>query len=780
MSFLYASLLAGLAGLLAPIIIHLIARNKFPVQEFPGTWLLRAERRDNVFAARLVDPLQLLIRLLVIALLVVAMSRPFLPSDGLAPRNLVVVIDTSASMKMKTADESGNEFVPFESAKKVAIDLFNEVKQPSRCALILSGDRNEIAAGWSSDPSAALDILKDAEPGDGGGQGIATAVAQAVEMVRGRYEIRSQILVLSDLTKSAFATQNQRDLAAIKSIKENMGEKLEIVFVDVSGTKAENLGIVHSELRGGLARIGDDAHIFTKIKNFGKKRAETRLSLSIPGVQEAPKTDFSLEPDEEIFIDLTARVDRSARTFAAVAINAKDAIQEDNQFRVPFVVGNSRRLLLVNGSADKGKTLSAEDTKLAALGGGGVEMLAEDAIDGARILQFALNPGRELGLAFGTGFDTTQITTDALPAQTLSKYDTIILYDVSSLQDQALVDLDTFVREGKSLIIFCSGALDPMKFNSTLGSGGSDRLPLSPVQIGNDRQLKEPERISLESSSQVLGDGVTFEPGSWLAPFKNVGSAELSVIRFEKLREVRTIEKGANVLMNSEQGQPIVIEAQRDSGRVILFAFGVELSRGNIAMAKAFPPLMWRLLDYATGRLRITPPDTLVASRPSVLDASDTAFRFVDQLQLRAITERSNRQNDSEGEQDESDAERILPLPISAQKTALVAGLPAGNYWLEKPGKTELNYGVGYRRPISVNHDPGESSLEQFGDKALKKVFGEGVQKVSTAQVTSLAPKGFEAWRILLLILTLVYLAEGISSYLLSIKRDKEFKEGLS
>ncbi|MDP6507362.1 MAG: BatA domain-containing protein, partial [Planctomycetota bacterium] len=70
MSFLYASMLAGFSGLAAPIIIHLIARNKFPVQEFPGTWLLRAEKRDNVFAARLVDPLQLLIRLLVIALLV--------------------------------------------------------------------------------------------------------------------------------------------------------------------------------------------------------------------------------------------------------------------------------------------------------------------------------------------------------------------------------------------------------------------------------------------------------------------------------------------------------------------------------------------------------------------------------------------------------------------------------------------------------------------------------------------------------------------------------------
>jgi hypothetical protein len=776
MSFLYASMLTGLAGLAAPIIIHLIARNRFPVQEFPGTWLLRSEKRDNVFAARLVDPLQLLIRLLVIALLVAAMARPFMSSESLAPRNLVVVLDTSASMKMLTADESGNEFVPFESAKKVATDLFKDIQQPSRCALIVSGDRNEVAAGWSSDPSLALDLIKDAEPGDGGGQGIATAVAQAVEMVQGRQEIRSQVVVLSDLTKSAFATQNQRDIASIQSIQESMGEKLEVVFVNVSGSKAENLAIVSSELRGRRARIGDDAHVLTRIKNFGKEKGEARLSLAIPGVQEAPKAEFQLEPDEEILIDLTARVDRPARSFAAVAINAKDAIQEDNQFRVPFVVANSRRILLINGAADADQSVSAEDARLAALGGG-VEMLEEEAIDGARILQFALNPGRELGLAFGTGLDTTQITTDALPAQTLSKYDTIILYDVSSLQEEALTDLDTFVREGKSLIIFCSATLDPMKFNGSLGSGGRERRPISPVKIGTDQELKEPERVSLEPTQKPFGEGVTFNPGPWLHPFKNYRRAEISVIRFEKLREVRAIETGANVLLRTASGHPIAIEAKRESGRVILFAFGVELSRGNLAMAKAFPPLIWRLMDYATGRLRVLPPDSLVASRPAVLDASDTAFRFVEELQLRKTIE-GVKKKDEEKATEKSDSSKPQSLKISAHKTALVDGLPAGNYWLEKPGRSQLSYSAGYRRPISVNHDPSESSLEPFGEDSLKQLFGDASQMISPANVASLAPKGTEAWRLLLMVLAVVYLVEALSSYLLSIKRDEELREG--
>src|SRR3954469_19422202 len=107
MSVLFPAMLAGLLGCAVPIALHLIARHKFPVQEFPTIRLLNKDLRTNVFAPRLVDKAQLILRLLVLLLLVFAMSRLFSPqsSAALAPRNVVLVIDCSAGMRMQVLDE---------------------------------------------------------------------------------------------------------------------------------------------------------------------------------------------------------------------------------------------------------------------------------------------------------------------------------------------------------------------------------------------------------------------------------------------------------------------------------------------------------------------------------------------------------------------------------------------------------------------------------------------------------------------------------------------------
>ncbi len=139
MSFLFPAMLAGFAALAVPTIIHLIARHKYPVLNFPSLRLLRYERRDNAFANRLVDPLQLLLRLLVLALLVLAMSRLFSPgsSSTPAPRNLVVVVDTSASMRIQArGTDAADQAAPIDRARRIAKALLSEIALPSRCALI--------------------------------------------------------------------------------------------------------------------------------------------------------------------------------------------------------------------------------------------------------------------------------------------------------------------------------------------------------------------------------------------------------------------------------------------------------------------------------------------------------------------------------------------------------------------------------------------------------------------------------------------------------------------
>ncbi|MGD0094463.1 MAG: BatA domain-containing protein, partial [Planctomycetota bacterium] len=85
MSLLAPAMLAGAAALAIPVVLHLIARHRFPVRDFPTIRLLQYERRTNVFAWKLVDLRQLLLRLLVLALLVLAMARLFSPALSSGP-----------------------------------------------------------------------------------------------------------------------------------------------------------------------------------------------------------------------------------------------------------------------------------------------------------------------------------------------------------------------------------------------------------------------------------------------------------------------------------------------------------------------------------------------------------------------------------------------------------------------------------------------------------------------------------------------------------------------
>ncbi len=768
-------MLIGASALLAPIIIHLIARHRYPVKDFPSIYLLRYERRDNAFARRLIDPLQLLLRLIVLALLVLAMSRLFSPtaSDEPAPHNLVVVVDGSASMRMQAEnDEDESVVVPFETARNIARDLLAEIQLPSRCALIRAGEAIETLAPLGPDPQPALVALEEMQPGDGTGPGLIRAIAESVEMVRGRREVKSQIVVITDRFAGAFESRHQGDMATIESLVESMGDQLDVVIVDVSTGEAENLAIILADLRGGRVRIGDDAHVVTRVKNLGMTNQVAKLAMIVGGRKEAPFRNLVLEPGDEVVADLTSRVKRSLRGFATVTLDNNDAVPHDDLFTIPFVVEPSRRILVVNGvSIDE--TADIEASTLAGLSGGGSAIFEEEeVIDGARILQYALNPGRELGLAFGTGLDTIQITPDALPAQTLSKYDAIILYDVSKLSDQSVKDLDVFVSEGRSLLIIASGDLNPIEFNGNLASARSDAAAVSPVRFGKDINLDPPAAVRFAPvATDAFGEGVTYQPGPWLAPFRHRGQGDLGTIRFRTIREIREIEPGANVLMQVE-GRPLAIEAARGRGKVVVLTFGLELGRGNIAMTKVFPILVWRLMDYLGGRLHARPPDTLVAAAPAALDASEMAFSLTRDLELaRALEQpRAVEVEDIAG----TDTEGPLELTVNDQSTVFVDSLDAGNYWLKRRGGAVADARAGgYRRPVTVNPDPRESRMERPSDEDLQKLLGENIQLLKGPRVAGLAPTGMELWRWLIMGLVAAYLLEAIIAYITGAIRDK-------
>src|SRR6187549_3532355 len=107
--FLNVIMLAGVAGALVPLVLHLLSRSRYRTVEWGAMMFLEGAEPRVMQSARLKQWVILLLRMGIIALLAMALAQPGMRGrwGGLARDarvNAVIVLDCSASMQY---DENG-------------------------------------------------------------------------------------------------------------------------------------------------------------------------------------------------------------------------------------------------------------------------------------------------------------------------------------------------------------------------------------------------------------------------------------------------------------------------------------------------------------------------------------------------------------------------------------------------------------------------------------------------------------------------------------------------
>src|SRR5438876_11414053 len=142
----------------APILIHLVTREKPKHLRFPAFRFLVQKYHSNRRKLRLHHLLLLLLRMLLIAALCFALARPRLHSElprflgGTQPVEVVLIVDTSSSMEYERG-----ELTRLADARRRALELLEELPQESRIALLDSAD----VGGQFENLSALPQKLKD-------------------------------------------------------------------------------------------------------------------------------------------------------------------------------------------------------------------------------------------------------------------------------------------------------------------------------------------------------------------------------------------------------------------------------------------------------------------------------------------------------------------------------------------------------------------------------------------------------------------------------------------
>ncbi len=198
-------MLVGLVAVAAPILAHLLRRQKLPRQTLPTVGFLHRIHATRAARLRVVDMLLLLLRVLLVLVLVLVAARPYrVVHSSVAERQhaLAIVLDDSLSM---SAIHQGSTLI--ERATSLAKKQLSRLPQGSEVSVVLAGKPPRVWVRRSAEVEMARDALAEIEERSIRANALCDAARLAIELLLESDLGERRLLVLSDFTKGAHADE---------------------------------------------------------------------------------------------------------------------------------------------------------------------------------------------------------------------------------------------------------------------------------------------------------------------------------------------------------------------------------------------------------------------------------------------------------------------------------------------------------------------------------------------------------------------------------------------
>lgn len=438
MAFLNPLFLFGLLAATIPLLIHLWSRRQAVTVDFSSLMFLVAAHRQNARRLQLKQLLILLLRILIVALIALALARPFL-TLGLplaavrAKTDVVIVLDNSYSMGYQDVDG-----VWFEKAKTLGTDVLRSLRHGDSASLILMSDAPKpIFRQLTPDVDSVIEAIQNA-----GVSYRATNVQPSVELA---HEILSE------------STQQNKELYLISDFAQNGWDNWEtvanlsgsrIMLLPVSEKISHNTNI--EEILPSHQLIGVDLpfHLNTTIKNNSDAPvAQTTLTFFVEDEKKKTQT-FSATADESIMTTLTHTFSAPGTHTGYFALT-DDRLNTDNRRYFALEALGEVRVLCVG--------------------------------DQTEYLKLALNPLGSKQTVEVPMIQPTACTPAEFDTFPLEEFDIILLADGPEISTKGEAQLREFIRQGKSIIIFGSA---------------NHNLSWIPAQFGQPIRWQVPQQVS--------------------------------------------------------------------------------------------------------------------------------------------------------------------------------------------------------------------------------------------------------------------------------------------
>ncbi|MCB9914993.1 MAG: BatA domain-containing protein [Planctomycetes bacterium] len=471
--FVHPALAAGAALAAVPLVIHLLNRQRHkPVPWAAMRFVLAAHKRTRR-RVQMENWLLLLLRMAAVALLALAVARPFTGSEsplaGLTEtrRDLALVLDVSASTGYREDVET-----VFERIVTRARELVSELDaaRGDRVQLVLGGGRARLAA--SGDPRQALAVLETLSAPTDERFDLVAALGAVYDFAReeaaGTEESRVEVRLLSDLQRNAFApraatAEGEPPVDDVLAVLDQLaGLGLGVVVEDLGPRDATppNLALAAIEAPlGGLA-TGAPLDLTVRVANHGViGRQAVRVALEVDG-ERRPSQMLDLAARGEAEAHFPLLFDQPGEHVVRAALEGDRLAVDDARVEVMSVPAPVR-VLLVDGRP-----------------------APELERDAAGRLSVVLDPT----VAEGPGGARSPFAlSEVLPRDLeggdvdLAEFDLVWLCDVDSLTPAAVARLEAATAAGAALVISLGDEVQLDTFNARMFR--ADGAGLAPAEL---------------------------------------------------------------------------------------------------------------------------------------------------------------------------------------------------------------------------------------------------------------------------------------------------------
>jgi hypothetical protein len=542
-------MLAGLAALGIPVLIHLLLKRKKKQVQFSTIRFFQLQDEQSSRWRKLRNWLLLALRLLILTLLVLAFSRPYARQNEASAADrkqvrVVFVLDNSASM-LATGIEGERGTLAKDRIQKIISSL----NADDSAALVECATHANVLSGFAP-PATVAQLVRDLVPAYGSSS-IADGLQQAVRLLSSAGQSTlSSIYLVTDLQKSACLSIGSCPVP----------QNIEVKLLPIGDVVSPNLAIVRLD-----AEPRDGARPQAVIASFSDEdSASVTLDLTIDN-QSVSSQVFNLKAGRSTNIDLLYPPVKPGWHDLKASLLARDALEVDNSRYASFFVPEPARVLIVEPRP--AAPIFEQETFF---------------------LASALDPAKDSTNSLPGAFSVTQVTLEELPARlTTSKsglpWNVVILPGLKDLAAGSGKALSSFVENGGGLVLFLGEEVSANRYNGEL----QDLLPVRLADPDTVADAGSPWRIAFYDTNSMV-----------FSPFRQPNSGDLRIPEFAKRYSLEPVE-GATRLAFFEDGVPLLITRSVGRGRVALVNTSADTQWNDWPKHKTFVPFLHGLIKFA-------------------------------------------------------------------------------------------------------------------------------------------------------------------------------------